>query len=253
VFQLKEEIGVLKDSKLSAEEFCWKVDVADEKKYDEIQRQYSSYLRNDQKVAIAQLVDKLIEGVIKSCRESDNTVLDVATGMGRFVLPLAEKGPDELAVIGTDVDEKPLRGTMAKARRAGTYGKISLIVTDAKRLCFKKNAIFTVSSNFGFDNVREASLAFKECARILQPGGKIVLSSLWYREDSQSMKLAEEHHVADIASELRLTRTLRETGLVLDWVETVYSGVWPYNPMDLLPVEGEEYQHVVAQARKPES
>jgi hypothetical protein len=44
---------------------------------------------------------------------------------------------------------------------------------------------------------------------------------------------------------------LKKAGLVLDWIEEVYSGVWSYNPMDLLPIEGEEYSHVIVQARKP--
>lgn len=26
--------------------------------------------------------------------------------------------------------------------------------------------------------------------------------------------------------------------------------VWPHNPMDLLPVEGDEYRHVIAEDRK---
>jgi hypothetical protein len=123
-------------------------------------------------------------------------------------------------------------------------------VTDAKHLCFKNAVFSTVSSFFGFDNVPEVVLALKECARVLCPNGRAYFVSLWYREGSESMKLADEHNVGQIASRGRLKDALAKSGLVLDQVEEVYSGLWPYNPMDLLPVEGDEYAHVIVSARK---
>jgi ubiquinone/menaquinone biosynthesis C-methylase UbiE/uncharacterized protein YbaR (Trm112 family) len=251
MYQVKEEIGLIKDAKLSADEFTWKVDVADERKYDEIQRQYLSYLREDQKAALEKLKEKLVHYVTASCKESDNMVLDIASGMGRFILQLAEKSPENILIVGTDVDEKPLRGAMNKAKRAGIYDKLSLIVADAKHLSFKNQAFSTISSFFGFDNVPETALALKESFRVLKPHGKVIFASIWYREGSKSMEVAERYKVAQIASENRLKHALEKAGFVLDWIEEVYSGVWPYNPMDLLPIQGEEYSHVIVQARKP--
>jgi ubiquinone/menaquinone biosynthesis C-methylase UbiE len=251
MFQVKEEIGLVKDAKLSADEFEWKVDVADESKYDEIQRQYASYLRDDQKAALKILMEKLIRYVTASCEESDNIVLDIASGMGRLILQLAEKSPKNMLIIGTDVDEKPLRGAMNKAKKADVYNKLSLIVTDAKHLAFKNESFSTISSFFGFDNIPETVLALKESFRVLKPNGKAIFSSIWYREGSRSMKVTEKYGVGQIASEKRLKQTLKKAGLVLDWIEEVYSGVCSYNPMDLLPIEGEEYSHVIVQARKP--
>lgn len=48
-----------------------------------------------------------------------------------------------------------------------------------------------------------------------------------------------------------LKEVLSNAGLVLEEVQEAYSGVWPYDPMDLLPVEGDEYTHVIVRARKP--
>jgi ubiquinone/menaquinone biosynthesis C-methylase UbiE len=154
-------------------------------------------------------------------------------------------------VIGTDIDERPLRGTMNKARKAGNYDKFSLVVTDAKHLAFKNSSFSTISSYFGFDNIPETVPALKESARVLRIGGQIFFSSLWLKENSGSMRLAEKHGVCQIAGESRLKKALKEAGLILDQVEETYTGVWPYNPMDLLPLEGEEYAHVIVQARKP--
>ncbi len=251
MYQVKEEIGLIKDAKLSADEFTWKVDVADERKYDEIQRQYLSYLHEDQKAALEKLKEKLVYYVTASCKESDNMVLDIASGMGRFILQLAEKGPKDILIIGTDVDEKPLRGAMGKAKNLGIYDRLSLVVTDAKHLSFQNQTFSTISSFFGFDNIPETVLALKESFRVLKPNGKVVFTSIWYREGSKSMEVAEQYKVAQIASENRLKQVLEKAGFILDWAEEVYSGVWPYNPMDLLPIHGEEYSHVIVQARKP--
>lgn len=251
IFQVKEQIGLLKDAKLSEKEFEWKVNVADEKKYLEIRQEYDSYLRDDQKTATQKMIGKLADYVNRSSLQSDGTILDIASGMGTFLLPLLDKTSIYSTVIGTDIDEKPLRGLMNRSLKTGTYDKLTLIVTDAKRLSFKNAALSTVSSFFGFDNVPETSLAFKECARILRPGGQTFFASIWYREGSESMRLADKHNVSQIASEGRLKDALAKSGLTLDHIEEVYSGLWPHNPMDLLPVEGDEYTHVIVSAKKP--
>jgi ubiquinone/menaquinone biosynthesis C-methylase UbiE len=171
--------------------------------------------------------------------------------MGTFLLPLLDKCSADSAVVGTDIDERPLRGLMNRSLKAGTYDRLSLVVTDAKHLCFKNAVFSTVSSFFGFDNVPETVLALRECARVLRTGGQTFFVSIWYREGSESMRLAEEHNHGQIASEGRLKDALDKSGLMLDDVEEAYSGLWPHNPMDLLPVEGDEYTHVIVSARKP--
>ena len=251
VFQVKEQIGLFKDAKLSEKEFEWKVNVADEKKYLEVRRQYDSYLRDDQKAATRKMKDKLAEYVTRSSLQSDNTVLDIASGMGTFLLPLLDKSSADSVITGTDIDERPLRGLMNRSLKAGTYDKLSLAVTDAKHLCFKNAVFSTVSSFFGFDNVPETVLALKECARVLRAGGRTFFVSIWYREGSESMRVAEEYHHGQIASEGRLKDALAKAGLILDEAEEAYSGLWQNNPMDLLPVEGDEYSHVIVSARKP--
>jgi ubiquinone/menaquinone biosynthesis C-methylase UbiE len=250
MYQVKEEIGLFKDAKTSANEFKWEVDVADEKRYDEIRRQYDSYFRKDQRAAMQKMTEQLVSTVARSSEESDDVVLDVATGMGAFIVPFAEKSSNDTLIIGTDIDEKPLRGTMKKARGLDVYHKTSLIVTDAKHLCFRSSCFSTISSNFGLDNVPETRLAFIEAARVLVRRGKLIFTSLWLKENSESMRLAKKHHVAQIASETGLRKALKEAGLGLDSVEEAYRGVWPHNPMDLLPVEGDEYTHVIVQASK---
>jgi ubiquinone/menaquinone biosynthesis C-methylase UbiE len=251
MFQVKGQIGLFKDANLSEKEFEWKLNVADEKKYLEVRRQYDSYLRDEQKAAIQKMVEKLADYVSRSSSQSDNTILDVASGMGTFVLPLLEKCSADSVVVGTDIDETPLRGLMNKSFKAGNYDRLSLVVTDVKHLCFKNAVFSTVSSFFGFDNVPEAVLALMECSRVLRAGGEMLFASMWYKEGSESMRLAEKHNYGQIASEERLKDALDKSGLMLNQLEEAYSGLWPHNPMDLLPVEGDEYTHIIVSARKP--
>lgn len=80
LYQVKEEIGLIKDARLSAKEFKWKVNVADESKYEEIQKQYNSYLSEDLKIALKKLMEMLVHSVSNSCKKTDNMVLDIASG-----------------------------------------------------------------------------------------------------------------------------------------------------------------------------
>jgi ubiquinone/menaquinone biosynthesis C-methylase UbiE/uncharacterized protein YbaR (Trm112 family) len=249
-YHVKEEIGVLKDEKLSANEFEWKVDVSHEKKYDEIRNQYDSYLREDQKAAMCKMIQRLADLVISSNRGSSDVVLDIATGMGTFILSLAEKASGSILLLGTDIDERPLRGVMNRAMKLDTWHRLSLAVMDAKRLALKDASLSTVSSHFGFDSVPETVSAFKECARVLRAGGRVFFSSLWLKEGSESTRLAEKHKVCQIGGRTMLEKALDEAELTLEGVEEIYSGVWPRNPMDLLPVEGDEYSHVIVHVRK---
>ena len=141
-------------------------------------------------------------------------VLDVATGMGTFLAPLLERCSADASIIGTDIDEKPLRGLMNKTEKPGLI-KLSLMVADAKHLCFQNTVFFTVSSFFGFDNVPETALAFKQVSRVLQDDGRVFFTSLWYEAGSESMRLAEKRGIAQVASEARLKKALDRSGLFL--------------------------------------
>ena len=93
MFQVKEQIGLLKDAKQSEKEFEWKINVADEKKYLEIRQEYDSYLSDDQKTATQKMIDKLADYVTRSSLRSDNTILDIASGMALSSSPYSTKPP----------------------------------------------------------------------------------------------------------------------------------------------------------------
>ena len=238
LYQVKDEIPLIRDPKLSHEEFVWKVEFPNLQRYEEIQRQYCSYLSEEQKEADNALLNELAEGV-----SDEQTVLDVASGMGRLLLVLSQSVGNGATILGIDVDEKPLRGAKLKLQEQNSYDRVSLCVMDGKYLAIQPQKIPCATSFFGLDNIPNTKKAFEELHRTLTPNGRLVLATLWLKEKSRSITLAEKHGYGAIATKERLIQTLGETGFKAISARTFYSGKWPHNPMDRVPVEGDWFAH----------
>lgn len=245
LYQIKDEIPILKDPKVSEREFIWKVELPNVEKYDKVRGEYASYLPEKLKEADRKLIGEMVEIV-----SEERLSLDVASGMGSLLLVLSKQLEKEKNVLGTDVDEKPLRGAKLKLEEQKSYSQVSLCVMDAKHLALKPQKLPCVTSYFGLENVPETKKAFQEVSRVLVPKGRLIMSTLWLKEASKSLALAEKLGVGAITTENRLTQVLDETGFRIDSAEKFHSGEWPYNPMDRLPLEGDWFAHVLVQASK---
>lgn len=238
LYQVKDEIPLIRDPKLSHDEFVWKVEFPNLQRYEEIQRQYWSYLSEEQKEADNALLNELAEGV-----SDEKLVLDIASGMGRLLLVLSKCVGNGATILGIDVDEKPLRGAKLKLQKQNSYDRISLCVMDGKHLAIRPQKIPCATSFFGLDNIPNTKKAFEELHRTLTPNGRLALATLWLEEKSRSITLAEKHGYGAIATKERLIQTLGETGFKVISAQTFYSGKWPHNPMDLIPVEDDWFAH----------
>jgi ubiquinone/menaquinone biosynthesis C-methylase UbiE/uncharacterized protein YbaR (Trm112 family) len=242
LFHVKKGIPILKEPKMSRDEFKWAVEFPDVRRYDDIQRQYKSYLSDRQIQADERMMGEMVKRTPK-----DEVTLDIASGMGTF-LRILSKHRTGTQIIGTDVDETPLRGAMLKLREEGAYGRVSLCVMDAKRLAVKSNKVKCAVSHFGFNNIPQTGKAFSEVCRVLKNKGMLMFSALFLQEDSRSLKLAGRLGYGEIVSEKRLAKALEQAGLQIDDVEEFYSGKWPHNPMDRLPLEGDWFAHSLVRA-----
>lgn len=238
LYQVKDEIPVLKDPRMSSGEFVWKVEFPDLQRYEEIQQQYAFYLSEEQREADKALIYELAKRISK-----EKLVLDVASGMGRLLLVLSQRLRKGANLLGTDVDETPLRGAKRKLEKQESHNKISLCVMDGKHLAIKSQKLPCATSYFGLDNIPDTKKAFQEVSRVLVPGGRLTLATLWLKEGSKSVALAERHGYGAIVTENRLFKTLEETGFRPDSVKVFYSGKWSHNPMDRLPLEGDWFAH----------
>ncbi len=244
LFQVKGEVPLLKEARLSGGEFSWKVNIPDVAKYDRIRRRYASYLPD----GLVEADGRLVRSLAALGSESEWAV-DVASGMGTLVLVMAKRLRAG-GILATDVDEAPLRGAMQKLRADGSYGRVSLCVMDAKHMAVATGLAPLATSYFGFDNVPDAGAAFAEARRILLPRGKLLFSATFLRRGSRSLRKARELGLGDTLSRASLMGTLERAGFAADEVEEFYEGRWTRNPMDLLPFEGDWFTHALVSAHK---
>ena len=254
-YQVLDELPILKDRDLSADEWSWEVDVSDLRDFDAVRSSYGAAL--PQGVRIAQ--EEIVKNILGAVRLTPGPILDVAMGMGTLFRPLAAQLASETSATGvrdcmaSDVDECVLRGTQRKLRHEAGASAASLLVSDAKHLALQDAVIRAVVSFGGFGNVPRGGTALREAARVLQSGGLLVFSALLLQEDSPSHELAAEHGYAEMMSTPGVRAAVEATGLQLIKEQEFVSGRWSHCPYDLLPLEGDWFAHAVFTACKRDS
>lgn len=100
-------------------------------------------------------------------------VLDCATGTGDLALEFKEAVGDKGYVLGTDFCAEMIEHAPEKAEKHNLV--VDFEVADAMDLPYEDN-IFDISSiAFGIRNVDDPVKALKEMARVVVPGGKVVV------------------------------------------------------------------------------
>lgn len=100
-------------------------------------------------------------------------VLDCATGTGDLALAFKRAVGPSGAVTGTDFCAEMLAPAPAKARAAGL--EVAFQVADALALPFADGAFDVSSIAFGIRNVDDPVRCLREMARVVRPGGRVVV------------------------------------------------------------------------------
>jgi demethylmenaquinone methyltransferase/2-methoxy-6-polyprenyl-1,4-benzoquinol methylase len=104
--------------------------------------------------------------------QAGDSVLDCATGTGDLAIAF-KRAVGSGEVIGTDFNADMLSFAPAKAQKEGL--DIKFEVADAMKLPYE-NARFTVASiSFGIRNVDDPKVCAAELARVVKPGGRVVV------------------------------------------------------------------------------
>ena len=100
-------------------------------------------------------------------------VLDIAGGTGDLALAFAKKVGPKGQVVHTDINEAMLRTGRERLLDAGVI--LPTAVCDAEKLPFPDSHFDLVSVAFGLRNMTHKDAALREMARVLKPGGKLLV------------------------------------------------------------------------------
>lgn len=106
--------------------------------------------------------------------EAPTRVLDLATGTGDLALGLARRFP-HAQVTGLDLTPAMLEIARRRIARADCAARVTLMEGDATRLPFPDASFDTVTCAFGFRNFPDPVAALAEAARVLVPGGTLLV------------------------------------------------------------------------------
>ena len=110
-------------------------------------------------------VDKLVEGLDLK----DKQVLDIGCGLGRPACILAEKYG--AYVVGTDLESHLVERSRQRAAKMGFSQQTEFIVVEPGPLDFADDSFDVIVSSGAFTQVDDKPGMYKECLRVLKPGG----------------------------------------------------------------------------------
>lgn len=111
----------------------------------------------------------------------DHVVLDLACGKGVTALFLArERG---CRVIGLDLSEKMIATCRNSAQEEGLAGRVSFLLGDGENLPFDDSSFDAIVSECSFSLLPNKEPAARDMARVLKPGGKLVMTDIVLRRE----------------------------------------------------------------------
>ena len=102
-----------------------------------------------------------------------SSVLDCATGTGDLALAFKRAVGPTGRVVGTDFNADMLSYAPAKAQQRGL--DVAFEVADAMHLPYADATFDAASISFGIRNVDDPRVALADMARVVKPGGKVVV------------------------------------------------------------------------------
>lgn len=107
-------------------------------------------------------------------RARPKRILDVATGTGDLAIALARRIRGA-QVLGIDLSEQMLDVAREKIARRGLEDRIVLDCGDAEHLELGEAVVDVATVAFGVRNFEDLAAGLRELARVMKPGGRVVI------------------------------------------------------------------------------
>ena len=102
--------------------------------------------------------------------------LDCCTGTGDLAFALADRVTELGSVVGADFSEAMLERARAKgAERGGAAARVRFEVADTADLPFADDVFHAATVAFGVRNLDDLDRGLSEMARVVRPGGRVVV------------------------------------------------------------------------------
>jgi len=101
--------------------------------------------------------------------------LDVAGGTGDLSLGMAAQVGREGLVCLTDINPAMLAAGRDRVLDRGLPGRVQVALADAEKLPFADASFDCITIGFGLRNVTDKAAALRSMARVLRPGGRVLV------------------------------------------------------------------------------
>ena len=104
-----------------------------------------------------------------------DAALDVAGGTGDLSAGMARQVGPSGVVCHTDINREMLEAGRRRLVDAGLFANVSTLQANAEHLPFVNDSFHCVTIGFGLRNCTDKPAALREMARVLRPGGRLLV------------------------------------------------------------------------------
>ncbi|MEK7773931.1 MAG: bifunctional demethylmenaquinone methyltransferase/2-methoxy-6-polyprenyl-1,4-benzoquinol methylase UbiE [Deltaproteobacteria bacterium] len=117
------------------------------------------------------------------------SAIDVAGGTADIAMLMAERVGEKGSVVVYDINAEMLKVGRDRCVDRGRLKGLEFVQGNAEEISFEDNTFHCATVGFGIRNVTRLDRAFKEMARVVKPGGKVICLEFSHPESALIKRL----------------------------------------------------------------